>query len=107
MSIFDTYIKIDQTISEEDNVYQMYVQMDGGWKFRGLVSEKAKNAIQSEDTIKAMNAKYKEMEIFASFKGKPIEETSTTYMFIRCADVYVSTFKPTYKDSSTAKSEKS
>ena len=97
MTIFDTYVKIDQTITETDNVYQMYVQMDGAWKFRGLVSERAKNSIQSDDTIKAMNAKYKEMEIYASFKSKPVEETSTTYMFIKCQDVSVSIFKPTYK----------
>ncbi len=107
MKEFDTYIKIDQTITEGDNVYQMYVCMDGVWKFKGLVSERAKNSIQSDDTINSMNAKYKEMEIFASFKGKPIEETSTSYMFIKCQHVEVATFKPTYKDSSTAKSTKS
>jgi hypothetical protein len=99
MKEFVTYKKTDEIITDDDNVYQMYIQTDGTWKFRGLVSEKAKNIIQSSTTIDEMNAKYKEQEIFASFSGKPVEETSLTYMFIKCHHVEVSTFKPTYKET--------
>ena len=98
MKKFVTYKQNKETITEQDNVFQMYVLTDGVWKFRGLVSERAKENIQSEETINTMNARYKEQEIFASFSGKPVEETSTTYLFIKCNHVEVSTFKPTYNE---------
>lgn len=99
MKKFETYNQKKEVITENDNVYQMYVMCDGIWQFRGLVSERAKNTLQTGDTIKTLNERYREQEILASFSGKPVEETSTTYLFLKCGYAEVSTFKPKYTTS--------
>lgn len=100
MKKFDTYIHKKSKIIEEHNVYQMYVQYNGtgSWIFKGLVSENAKNIIQSDDTVDELNSKYEEQVILSTFTKKPIEETSKTYLFIPCKNADVSTFSPTFKD---------
>jgi hypothetical protein len=98
MKEFDTFIQRNQTIAPEDNVFMMYVQFDNTWQFQGLFSENAKNIILSEDTVKDMNAKYKELEIMSSFTGKPIEKIHKTYMFIPCPHAEVSILTPSYKE---------
>lgn len=97
MKEFITYKQIKETITSTDNVFQMYVLNDGVWKFMGLVSENAKNSLQSETTITNLNSKRQEREILASFSGKTPEEFSLTYLFVKCENAEVSTFKPIYK----------
>lgn len=100
MKEFDTYVHKKQTISPEQNVYQMFVQVNNGeWHFKGIVSEKAKNIIQSNDTVERMNKNYKNQELFATFTKKPVEETKKMYLFIPCPNADVSVFYPTYKNN--------
>jgi len=98
MSEFDTYIHLVQYIEPEENAFQMFVQTNKGpWVFKGLVSEEAKNVIQSENTVSEMNANYKSQVLLSTFTKKPIEESQKIYLFIPCPNADISLFKPTYK----------
>jgi len=95
---FDTYKQIKHSITPEQNVYLMFVQVNNGeWHFKGLVSEKAKNTIQSDDTIERMNENYENQKLFATFTKKPIEETKKMYLFVPCPNADVSVFYPVFK----------
>ena len=98
MKEFDTYVHIQQSITPIDNVYQLFVQInDGEWYFKGLISENAKNTLQSEDTILDMNEKYESQKVMATFTKQSIEKLNKKYMFIPCPNANVSIFKPSYK----------
>ena len=99
MKTFDTYIQKQQIITPDQKVYQMFERVNNdSWKFKGLVSESAKNIIQSDDTINDLNSRYKDQELLATFTKKPVEETKKSFLFLPCPEAYVSIFQPQYKD---------
>lgn len=95
---FDTYKQKKHSITPDQNVYLMFTQTNNGeWHFKGLVSEKAKNVIQSDDTIERMNENYENQVLLSTFTEKPIEETKKMYVFVPCPNADVSVFFPTFK----------
>lgn len=93
---FKTYTHKSQTIKPEDNTFFMYLQDGNSWVFKGIVSQKAKEYVQSEEYITNLNNKFKDEIILGSFTGKDAETTKKVYLFIPCPHAEVITYFPVF-----------
>jgi len=99
LETFKTYNRKTQSIKPEDNVFMMYLQDGNTWVFKGLVSRKAKEYIQSDDHLTDLNKKFENEVILASFTKKELKSSKKIYLFLPCNSAEVVTYYPIFENS--------
>jgi hypothetical protein len=94
---FETYKRKIQLIKPEDNAYLMYLQNGNTWIFKGVVSKKVKEYIQSNEHIDELNKNFESEVILASFTKKEIKLSKKIYLFLPCTNADVVTCYPVFK----------